>query len=54
MQKILIILKNVLNKSCVGLNFLQRTPLMYRVRIATMTHFYTFGTVTPVLITGFG
>ncbi len=27
---------------------------MYKVRVATMTHFCTFGTVTPVLIIGFG
>ncbi len=36
---------------------LKRSPPhlpIFRVRVATMTHFCTFGTVSPVLIIGFG
>ncbi len=39
-----------------GIDLIEFTQneIMYKVRVATMTHFCTFGTVTSVLIIIFG
>ncbi len=41
------------NLRIIGLETLSERFILYKVRVATMTHFCTFGTATPVLIIGF-